>query len=69
MSSLAGANVLTNTLLNMVCSLQQGNGFLKQTVSEPSAAERGGGMNPIKEGPPKRGCLELGKNTTWLICF
>lgn len=55
MLSLVGANVLTNIILNVVCSLQQGNGFLKQTVPEPSAAERVGGINTTKEGPGKRG--------------
>lgn len=51
MLPLAGANVLTNTILNVVCSLQQRNGSLKQTVQEPSAAERVGGINTTKEGP------------------
>lgn len=68
MLSLTDANVLTNTTLNVVCSLQQGNSFLKQTVPKPSAAERGG-INTTKEGPAKRGCLELGKIIIWLIWF
>lgn len=53
MLSLVGANALTNTFLNIICSLQQGNSFLKQTVPKPSATERRGGMK--KEGPPERG--------------
>lgn len=53
----------------MVCSLQQEDSFLNQTVPKTSVAEKGGGMNTTKEVTTKRVCLELGKNITWLVWF